>query len=82
MLQVYIRKLTQCLLEVTDTPDSPTWAELQKWSAELISLFVCLCIANPKLLDTVRMSRMDDGSVNQEPPPDKVYDNLLVSHEA
>ena len=28
------------------------------------------------------MSRVVDGSVNQEPHPDKVYDDLLVSHRA
>ena len=77
-VQAYTRKQAQCLVEIADNPDSPSLANLQRWSLEITAMFTCLTVTNPRVMDTLAVSSMD-GSSQTESFSDKHYDDMLVS---
>ncbi len=68
VLQAYVRKQAQCLLDIAKDCDSSSLANLQRWSLEFTALFFCYCIGNPKAVEILHDISMQDGTVCQEPP--------------
>lgn len=80
-MQAYARKQAKCLLDIEGNTDSgnPALARLQLWSLELHALCVSFSIGSPKAHGILYLVNMQDGSLYQEPPPDSVHADLLVS---
>lgn len=83
MLQVFVRRKAQCLLDlesstITSTSTSTALIQLHQWSVEATATFICFGMGSPKRLGTLHSLNMENGTLYQEPPPDDVLDALLV----
>lgn len=77
-MQVYVRKMSICLLDISDDSDSSSLEQLQCFSLELTGLFVSFWIANPQHIVMLHSVNMQTGQVFQEAAPEKLHKNLLV----
>ncbi len=79
MLQVFVRRKAQCLLDLESSSSStPALTQLHQWSVEATATFVCFGMGSPKRLGTLHSLNMENATLYQEPPPDDVLDALLV----
>lgn len=81
MLQVFVRRQAQCLLDLESSNSSSSTAALAKlhqWSVEATATFICFGMGSPKRLGTLHSLNMESATLYPEPPPDDVLDALLV----
>ncbi|KAL0023850.1 hypothetical protein WJX77_011471 [Trebouxia sp. C0004] len=73
----YVDELRACLLKLNRQNDPDTIQRLNRLSAELGSLMVCVAFSNPDTFRCMQSSRLD-GDVQQMTLPDNLYSALLV----
>lgn len=81
MLQVFVRRKAQCLLDLessTSSSSNPALTQLNQWSVEATAAFVCFGMGSPKRFGTLHSLNMENATLYQEPPPDDALDALLV----
>ena len=77
-VQLYVRKMSICLLDIQDSINSGSLEQLQRFSLELSGLFVSFWIANPQHIAMLHSVNMQTGQVFQEAAPENLHKDLLV----
>jgi len=82
VLQVFVRRKAQCLLDLqnssTSSSSNPALTQLHQWSVEATATFVCFGMGSPKRFRTLHSLNMENVTLYQKPPPDDALDALLV----
>ena len=80
LLQMYARKLGDCLLRLNDFQDcTAATADMQRWVTELTSLGACISYGNPNLLKAIQSASLDSKPAHVHNLHDTVYSRVLVS---
>ena len=78
-IQVYARKLGQCLLDITSGKDINTaQAKLQLYTTEANAMLICVAMANPKSFSSFHGMRLDGMSGDNSDLSDTFYAEMLV----
>ena len=75
--QVYMQKMAQCLLEVSDSSESQALVDLQRYSMEMTAAFACCWMTTAHR--AVAAVIESQNSSCPEGLPDNLYEDLLVS---
>ena len=78
-VQVYARKLGQCLLDIaTGRNAGDAEAKLQLWTTEANAMLMCIAMANPKSFSSFHGMRLDGVSGDNCHLSDTFYAEMLV----
>lgn len=83
VLQAYVHKMAQCLLDISDDHESKSHLDLQRYSLEMAACFVCCWMTTAHKAAaavTESLSLRDDVCpLQHEGLPNKLYKDLLVN---
>lgn len=82
VLQAYVHRMAQCLLNISDDSNSKCLIDLQRYSLEITAVFVCCWINNANKMAsavTESLSTQHDCASLEGLPKDQ-YQDLLVRH--
>ena len=83
VLQAYVHKMAQCLLDISDDSESKSLLDLQRYSLEMAACFICCWMTSAHKASaavTESLSLRDElCSLQQEGLPNKLYQDLLVN---
>ena len=81
VLQEYMQKMAQCLLDLSDNSQSKSLVDLQRYSLEMAAAHVCCWMGNAqRAAGPVKESlSIQDNPYGQEGLPDNQYEDMLVN---
>ena len=84
VLQMYARKLGECLLRLGDAGEDheAAAADLHRWIVELTSLGACIMYGNPHLLKAIQSGSLDHSHAPVQDLSDMFYADVLVRMSA
>ena len=81
MLQVYMQKMAQCLLDVSDNSESQSLIDLQRYSLEMTATFACCWMTNAHraAAAVIESLSIQGNPCGLEGLSDNQYEDLLVN---
>ena len=78
VVQIYMKKMAQCVLDISDNTQSKPLVDLQRYSLEMAAAFVCFWMTTAHRAAAAVIESLSVDPCGQGALPDSQYEDLLV----